>query len=82
MYQSLYDKVKTIVKRDACMKFYDMARTLYLDTNALGIGLGTGLVQVRDCMSCGHNEVPGNVILHLIAMLSNAYQVWSSATAT
>ena len=30
MFQNLYDKAKEIVNRDACMKFYDMVRPLYL----------------------------------------------------
>ena len=40
MYQDLYEKVKTIVKRDTYMKFYDEARPLYLETGVTGIRLG------------------------------------------
>ena len=44
MYQKLYDKAKNLIKKDACMKFYDTSRPLNLETDASGIGLGTGLL--------------------------------------
>ena len=47
----MYDKAK-ILKKDASMSFYDVARPLYLETNASGIGLGAGFLQVRDGMNC------------------------------
>ena len=59
-YQDLYVKVKTIVKKDACMKFYDAAR------DASGIGHGVRLLQVRDGMNWGHDKIPGNAILQPI----------------
>ena len=31
MSQDLYDKAKMIIKKDACMKFYDASRHLYLE---------------------------------------------------
>ena len=39
IYQDLYEKAKTIVKRDSCMKFIDVAKPLYLETDASSIGL-------------------------------------------
>ena len=36
MYQDLYGKVKTVVKKDVCMKFYKASRPLYLETDASG----------------------------------------------
>ena len=36
MYQDQYDRVKNIAKKGACMTFYDAARPLYLETDALG----------------------------------------------
>ena len=60
MYQYLHDKAKKIIKKDACMKFYDASRLLYLETDASGIGLRAGLLQVWDGMNCGCNEVPEN----------------------
>ena len=40
MYQDLYNKAKMIVKKDVCMKFYDAARPLNLETDACVIRLG------------------------------------------
>ena len=34
MYQNLYDRAKKIVKKDACLKFYDASRSPYLETDA------------------------------------------------
>ena len=45
------------------MNFYNVARPLYLEIKPLSIGLGTGLLHVKDGMSCGHDEVPDNAIL-------------------
>ena len=50
-YQDIFVKVKTIVKRDVCMMFYDAARFLYLD--ASGTSLGTRLLQVGGRMNVG-----------------------------
>ena len=46
------------------MKFYDASRSLYLLTDASGIGLGARLLQVRDGMKCAHDEVPDNATMH------------------
>ena len=63
MYQDLYEKAKAIIKGDAYMKFYDVARPLHLETNSSGIGLGARLLQEWDGMNCGHDEIPDNTIL-------------------
>ena len=42
------------------MKFYDTSGPLYLETDALGGGLGARLLQVRDSMNCGHGKVQDN----------------------
>ena len=44
MYQDLYNKAKKIIKRDACMKFCDASRPLYLETDASGVDHGVGLL--------------------------------------
>ena len=44
-YQDLYQKARTRVKRNICMKFYDAARPLYLETDASGIGLVVRLLK-------------------------------------
>ena len=42
-YQDLYDRAKKIVvKKDACMKFFNAAIPLYPETDASGVGLGVG----------------------------------------
>ena len=63
MYQDLYDKAEKIVRKDACMKFNNVARPLYLETNASSIRLGAGLLQVRDDMNCRCDEIPDNTVL-------------------
>ena len=63
IFQDLNEKAKATVKKDTYMKFYDVARPLFLETDASGIGFGAGLLQVRDGMNCGHDEVPDNAIL-------------------
>ena len=51
--QNLYDKAKRMITRDACMKFYDALKPLYLETDASGIGIGDGLLQMTEGMNCG-----------------------------
>ena len=63
MCQDLYDRTKKIVKKDAGMKFYDVFRSLYLETDASGVGHGAKLLQVRDGMNCGNDEVQNNATL-------------------
>ena len=61
MHQDLYDKAKKIIKQDACTKFYNASRTVYLETSVSGVGIGAGLVQVGEGMNFGYDEVPDNV---------------------
>ena len=72
MYEDLYDKVKNIAKQDAYMKFYDAAKSLYLKTDASGISLEAGLLQVKDGMNCGEDEVLTNTALFPIAFTSKS----------
>ena len=53
MYHDLYDRAKNIIKKDACMKFYNAPRPLYLKTYATGVNLGARLLQVRDGIILG-----------------------------
>ena len=50
-------------KKDACMKVCDVSRPLYLEKDASGVSLGAGLLQVREGINCGHDEVPDNLTL-------------------
>ena len=72
MYQDLHNKGKKIGKKDAYMKFYNMARPLYLETDTSSTGLGVDLLQVRNSMNCRHNEMPDNAILCLITFTSKS----------
>ena len=38
-YQKLFNKAKSIIEAEACIKFYDKTMPLYLETDASGIGL-------------------------------------------
>ena len=48
----LFNKAKAIMKEDVFMKFYDGTRPQYLETDISGVGLGAGLLQIRDRMNC------------------------------
>ena len=43
---------------------------LYLESQALGAGLGVGLLQVSDVMLFPRNEAPDNAVLQPIAFTS------------
>ena len=62
-YQRLFDKVKLIIKDDACMKLYDEMKPLYLQTDASKVGLRESLLQTNDSISCHRDEVSNNNIL-------------------
>ena len=55
-------------REDACMKFYNSFRHLYLETDASTVGL-----QVRDGISCGCNELPDNAVLEPIILSAKTY---------
>ena len=52
------------------MTFYDISRSLYLEIDASGVSLGAGLLQLREGMNCGLDEVLNNVTLCSIAFSS------------
>ena len=45
------------------MVFYNEKKQLYLEIDALGIGIGTSLLQVKDEMQFPMDKVPNNVLL-------------------
>ena len=51
-YQQLFDKVKSILKADICINFYNDAKPLYLETDASGVSLGKALLQLHDNTVC------------------------------
>ena len=48
MYQYLYDRAKKLFKKNACMTFYSVPRSLYMEMYAAGVSLGAGLLHIRD----------------------------------
>ena len=77
-YQKLFERAKSIIKADACMEFYDGTKSLYLETDASEGGLGTGLLQTRNCTSCPRHMAPDNNILIPMAFtksLSSAEEI-------
>ena len=53
LHKGVNDMAKNIIRQDACMMFYDALMPLYLEIDASSVGLGAGLLQVRDDMNCG-----------------------------
>ena len=45
-YQELFNKAKSLIKVDMCMKFYDDTKLLYLETDVPGVSLGVALLQI------------------------------------
>ena len=64
------EESKAIIKEDACMKFYDETKPLYIETDVSGIRLGAALLQTTDNMSCHRDEAPDNSILRSITFAS------------
>ena len=71
-YQQLFNNVKSIIKADVCMKFYNDSKPLYLETDASADGLGAALLQLRDNMVCQTGVAPDNVTLCPIAFTSKS----------
>ena len=64
-YQRIFDKIKAIMKEDACMKFYNEMKLLYLETDACVVGLRVCLLQTREGMNCPGNEASHNNMLRV-----------------
>ena len=54
------------------LAFYDKKDLLYLETDALGVGLAASLLQVRDRMQFPENEALDNAALQSIAFRSKS----------
>ena len=52
------------------MVFYNEKQQLYLDINALGVGLVASLLQVRDRMWISRHETPNYAVLQQVAFES------------
>ena len=78
----MFDKAKEIIKADACMKFLDVTKLLYIETYMSGVGLGAALLQTRSNTSCLRDKVLDNGILRPIAFskksLTGAEKIFSN----
>ena len=66
-YQKLVDKAKALLEKNICTKFYNETRPLYLEVGACGVGLGPGLLHMKDGMNCAQDEVADNTTMGPIA---------------
>ena len=57
-YQKIFNKAKSIIKEGACMKVYDETKSLYIETDTSGVGLGTSLTQTRSMTICSRDKAP------------------------
>ena len=71
-YQQLFDKAKSLVKVEVCMKFYDDTKLLYLETDALGVDLGAALLHLCNDTACQRDVAPDNTSLRPIAFASKS----------
>ena len=71
-HQEIYERAKSLVKENMCMKCYNVRKPLYLETDVSGVGLGATLLQVRDTLSCGYDELSDNAMLWPITFVSKS----------
>ena len=64
--------MKKLLKKDTCMKFYNVRNPLYLEKDISGIVLGVIQLQVKDGLNCGRSEIPNNKILWLIELANKS----------
>ena len=72
LYQQLFKKVKSLIKVDIWMKFYNDTKLFYLETDASEVGHGALLLQLHDNTTCQKDRAPDNVILCPIAFASKS----------
>ena len=60
---------------------YDEKEPVYLKTHALDVGLGEGLLQVKDGINCLKDTAPDNAIWRSIVFSSKVYPVPRPTTA-
>ena len=72
MYQGLYDKGTHIIRLDACMEYYGVSNSLFLETDASGGSLGASMLQIRDGMNCRWDEISDNKAFFPIAFSSKS----------
>ena len=68
----MFNKAKSLIKAEICMKSYDDTKLLYLETDASGVGLGVVPLQLHDNTACEKCMAPDNTNLHPIAFASKS----------
>ena len=58
------------MKDPAIMKIYGEKELLYIQKDASGVGVGVGLLQVRDRKQLPQDKAPDNIVLHLMTFAS------------
>ena len=71
-YQAMYERTKSLIKADVCMKFYDEIEPLYLETDASGRGCGATLLQMNDGITCPKETASDSIILRPITFASKS----------
>ena len=71
-YQQLFNKAKSLIKAEMCMKFHNDTKPLYLERDGSGVSLGAALLQLSDNMNCPKDTAPHNTILCPIAFVSRS----------
>ena len=71
-YKQLFNKAKSLIKVEMCMKFYDDTKPLQLETDASGVSLGAALLQLRDNTNCPRDTALDNTILCPITFVSKS----------
>ena len=67
--RSIWESKKRIVQMRCMHEGLCWARPLYQETNTSGICLGDRVLQVRDGMNCGHDEIPDYAMLWPVAFM-------------
>ena len=62
-YKQLFNKAKSLIKAEVCMKFYDDTELLYLETDKSGIKVRAALLQLCNNTACQNDTAPDNTIL-------------------
>ena len=63
------------------MNSFNVSRSVYLETDPSGVGLGAGLLQVREGINYGYNKVQDNATPCPMLSLAKVYQVLNGAKA-
>ena len=70
-----FDKAKSLIKAEVCMKLYDDTKPLYLETDASCVGLGAALLQLHNDTACQRDVAPDNTSLRPITFASKSLTV-------